>query len=266
MMNKKFLIFAMLLAVLALPACDVLPTPATNPTEVVEPTQSSAPAFSNGVIASAEVVPAKSVELGFAMIGMVTAVEVEVGDTVRADQLIAGLDTTILEASVAEAEANVLAAESQVQYLDRVGTSQEQLDKAQADVDRAKAFVEQAKANLTQATLYSPVAGTVISLEISTGEVVTPGQVVIVIADLTKMRVETTDLSERDILSVQKGQQVNVFIEALDDNFEGRVIDIARRSLTVGGDVVYTVTIELDQQPEGLRWGMSAEVEIQTEQ
>ena len=160
----------------------------------------------------------------------------------------------------------MLAAESQVQYLERVGTSQEQMDKAQSDVDRANAFVKQANANLAQASLYSPVGGTVISLEISPGEVVTPGQVVIVIADLSKMRVETTDLSERDILAVQIGQQVKVFIEALDDNFEGRVTDIARRSSTVGGDVVYTVTIELDEQPEGLRWGMSTEVEIQTEQ
>jgi hypothetical protein len=28
--------------------------------------------------------------------------------------------------------------------------------------------------------------------------------------------------------------------------------------------VVYPVTIELDEQPEGLLWGMSAEVEIET--
>ena len=144
--------------------------------------------------------------------------------------------------------------------------SQEQMDKAQSDVDRAIAFTEQAKANLAQATLYSPVGGTVITLEISPGEVVTPGQIVIVIADLSQMQVETTDLSERDILAVQIGQQAKVFIEALDESFEGRVTDIARRSSTVGGDVVYTVTIELDDQPDGLRWGMSAEAEIQTEQ
>jgi len=29
--------------------------------------------------------------------------------------------------------------------------------------------------------------------------------------------------------------------------------------------VVYEVTIELDEQPVGLRWGMSVEVEIATE-
>ena len=84
--------------------------------------------------------------------------------------------------------------------------------------------------------------------------------------DLSNMRVETTDLSERDIPAVQIGQTANVFIDALDDNFSGKVVDIDRQSETVGGDVTYKVTIDLDQQPAGLRWGMSAEVEIQTEQ
>jgi hypothetical protein len=42
-------------------------------------------------------------------------------------------------------------------------------------------------------------------------------------------------------------------------------VDIAHVSETVGGDVVYKVTVELDEQPEGLRWGMSTEVKIETE-
>jgi hypothetical protein len=32
----------------------------------------------------------------------------------------------------------------------------------------------------------------------------------------------------------------------------------------LGGDVVFKVTIELDDQPEGLLWGMSADVQIET--
>jgi hypothetical protein len=60
------------------------------------------------------------------------------------------------------------------------------------------------------------------------------------------------------------GQPATVFIEALDQDFSGKVVDIARFSETVGGDVVFKVTIELDDQPESLRWGMSAEVTIET--
>ena len=94
----------------------------------------------------------------------------------------------------------------------------------------------------------------------------TPGKVVMVIADLTDMQFETTDLSERDVASVKAGQPATTFIEALGGEFPGKVVDIARTSETVGGDVVYKVTVALDEQPEGLRWGMSADVTIQTEQ
>jgi HlyD family secretion protein len=72
-------------------------------------------------------------------------------------------------------------------------------------------------------------------------------------------------LSERDIPAVQIGQSASIFIDALDKSFDGKVVDIDRQSETVGGDVTYKVTIDLDQQPAGLRWGMSAEVTIQTE-
>jgi hypothetical protein len=51
-------------------------------------------------------------------------------------------------------------------------------------------------------------------------------------------------------------------VEALSVEIGGQVLDIAPQANTVGGDVVYAVTIELDEQPPGLRWGMSVEVEI----
>jgi RND family efflux transporter MFP subunit len=207
------------------------------------------------------------VDLSFPQLGRVTSVEVEVGDTVTAGQTIATIDTTIIEARIAEAEAGVVAAQTQVTYLQRVGVGNayEQIDAAQAEVDRAQAIVDQLKATLEQTTLTTPISGTVIKVDVAPGETANPGQVIIVVADLSHMRIETTDLSERDIPAVQIGKTASVFIDALDESFEGKVVDIDRQSETVGGDVTYKVTIDLDQQPAGLRWGMSAEVEIQTE-
>jgi len=255
---------------LALTACGQAVTAEPIPTVVLDTSASgsgtSTPASMGGVIASAEVRPADSVNLSFALLGMVKSVDVEVGDKVTAGQTIATLDTVILETRIAEAESNVAAAEAQLAYQVRTGgTYQDQLDRAQADIDRAQAAVDQAKATLAQATLITPVSGTVVSVDVAPGETTNPGQVIIIIADLDHMRIETTDLSERDIPAVQIGQTANVFIDALNESFEGQVVDIDRQSETVGGDVTYRVTIELDEQPAGLRWGMSAEVEIQTE-
>jgi HlyD family secretion protein len=92
---------------------------------------------------------------------------------------------------------------------------------------------------------------------------VVPGQTVIVLGDLSRYRIETTDLSERDVTRIQIGQPASVFIEALGEQFTGEVIDIDRVSSTLGGDVVFKVTIGLDEQPHGLLWGMSADVQIQ---
>jgi len=253
-------------------ACGQVSQPEALPTVILDSSTSGAstPASTSRgtVVASAEVRPVDSVNLSFPLLGTVKTVAVQVGDSVSAGTVLATLDTVILEARVAEAEAGVVTAETQVRYLQRVGvgTAYEQIDAAKADVDRAQAVVDQLKAQLEQATLTTPISGTVVKVNVAPGETVNPVQVVFVIADLSHMRVETTDLSERDISAVQIGQSASVFIDALDEFSNGKVVDIDRQSETVGGDVTYKVTIELDQQPAGLRWGMSAEVEIRTEQ
>jgi hypothetical protein len=61
------------------------------------------------------------------------------------------------------------------------------------------------------------------------------------------------------------GQQATVYVEALGEDVEGRVVRIAPRADKIGGDVVYPVVIELNEQPAALRWGMSVEVEIATD-
>ncbi len=94
------------------------------------------------------------------------------------------------------------------------------------------------------------------------GEVVQSGQPVLTVADLGGLRVETTDLSERDVARVAVGQPITVYVEALATEIGGHVARIAPPANVVGGDVVYTVVINLDEQPTGLRWGMSAEVKI----
>jgi HlyD family secretion protein len=269
-MNKTTFVICIFLA-LALSACGQTASPSPIPTVVLDANApdsgSTAPASINGVVASAEVRPVDSVDLSFPLLGAVKTVDVGIGDTVTAGQTLATLDTTITEARIAEAEAGVVAAQTQVTYLKRVGVGNayEQIDAAQAEVDRAQAVVDQLKATLAQATLTTPISGTVIKVDVAPGETANPGQVIIIVADLSDMRIETTDLSERDIPAVQIGQAADVFIDALNESFEGKVVDIDRQSETVGGDVTYKVTIDLNTQPAGLRWGMSAEVTIQTE-
>ena len=241
---------------LALGACAPKATPA--PTTEAPPT----PIVDSGVNASAVVVPVDTVELAFTTIGRVTSVEVKVGDEVTAGQTLVQLDTAIIEAQIKEAEFNVQALQSTLDKLTRNVATERDRSIAKANVDSAQARLDSIKAQLANSTLVAPVAGTVTAVDTSVGETVTPGRVVVTIADLKTFRIETTDLSEVDIPKVKIGQTASVYIEALDQEFTGKVVEIAQQSETVGGDVVFKVTIELDEQPEGLRWGMSADVNL----
>lgn len=272
---KRVFWIAVSIATLMLSACGRASSTEAVPTLVLDMTGSSpstSSQTSNGgtVSASAVVVPVQDANLSFTSIGRVTSVNVQVGDQVKAGDVLVQLDTSILEAKVREAEANLNYAQIQLDYLIRnagcrnnCAPSQEHIEVAENDVAKAQALVDSAKAVLAaQSNLAAPFAGTVISVDIAPYETVTPGQIVMVLGDLSNYRIETTDLSERDVTHVKAGQPVTVFIEALGGDFSGKVLDVARISSELGGDVVYKVTIELNEQPDGLRWGMSADVNI----
>jgi HlyD family secretion protein len=155
-------------------------------------------------------------------------------------------------------------AEDQVALL-RAGAAPEEIAAAEAQVAQAGAALQAAQAALDQAVLRAPLSGTITALAIRPGETVVPGQIVLSLADLSSLRAETTDLSERDVSRVAIGQEATVYVEALGAEIEGRVANISPQANTVGGDVVYTVAVDLDEEPPGLRWGMSAEVDISTD-
>ncbi len=261
MMKFKWLL--VLPIILALVACTGNAVPTAIPT-VVLGSPSGPETASAGVSASGVIVPEPKASLSFPLTGTAKTVEVKAGDKVTKGQTLVTLDPSLWEAQVKEAQAALAAAQANEKYLLRTGTDQEHIDAANADIERAQAALDSANSTLAQATLTAPFDGTIASVDISPAETVVPGQEVIMIGDLSNFQVETTDLSERDAPSVQVGQTANVNVTALNAQFPGQVTDISRISSTVGGDVVYKVTIQFDSQPKGLLWGMTVDVTIQT--
>jgi RND family efflux transporter MFP subunit len=237
------------------------------------------------VKASAVIVPAQVSNLAFLISGIAKEVPVREGDSVKAGQTLIVLDTPNLQFAVTAAQAGLRAAQAQAEirsneiikkYLIiykptsialkklRLSVPHEVIDMAEASVQRAQASVEIAQANLAQGSLTAPSDGTIASLDIIPGEFVQSDQVVITLATLNTLQVETTDLSERDIINVHLGDPVSIFVEALNKDIRGKVIGISPIAETVGGDVVFKVTIAFNEQPENLLWGMTAEVELQS--
>ena len=227
------------------------------------------------VVASAVVVPAQVTKLAFLTSALVKEVSVKKGDWVTAGQTLIVLNTPEAEYNVLAAEATLRSAlaEEKVQSYRRIKERRngkvffdvvppEVREVAHARVEQAQAALKTAQATLMQSTLVSPSDATVASVQVLPGEFVEQNQVVVTLATLDTLQLETTDLSERDLLKVKIGAPVDIFIEALNEHFNGIVRNISPRANTVGGDVVFKVTIEFEEQPENIMWGMTAEVTI----
>lgn len=194
------------------------------------------------------------------------------------------LNDTPSAAALASAEAALANAEVNYDRLDRAGARTIELDAAQAQVDSAQAALDELKAGptdqqlaavkrdleaarqglrqaekaLADATLKAPFDGQVIEIIPNEFESAAPSQTVLVLADLSSLHVETTDLSEVDVARIQAGDAARVVFDALpNQTYTGKVERIASRS-SGGSAVYYQVTISLDTIPTGLRWGMTA--------
>ena len=198
------------------------------------------PAFAaqNGsVVASAVVVPAQTSRLSFLTSAPVKEITVTEGEQVTAGQTLAVLDTPELEYQAIAAQEAFRSAQAyaELQRYKRVldirngkkfwdVVPPEVRQRADAQAASAQAAMEAAQATLAQSILLAPYDATVASVSVMPGEFVQQNQVVMTLATLDTLQLETTDLSERDITKVKVGTPVNVFIEALEESFSGEVL------------------------------------------
>lgn len=168
----------------------------------------------------------------------------------------------IAEASVVQAEAGVTEAEL------RVSSAETAVSQAQSALVEAEAAVAAAQSGLEKRTLTAPTAGTVASVPVKEGQVMSPGVPVLTLADMSGWQIETTDLTELSVVTIAKGFEVEVTIDAFPgETFTGVVSDISSVSDVVRGDVTYVVTVDLgDNVDVPLRWGMTAFITIDSDQ
>ena len=132
-----------------------------------------------------------------------------------------------------------------------------------AALEAAQNALALAQERLTASRLLAPIDGEIVSIELNTGEYAQPGLAVVFISNVSELQVETSDLSEKDVVKVAAGQPVSVRVDALGETISGEVINISPVASTLGGDVVYKTTIRLEKPyPEGLRAGMSVDVQF----
>lgn len=135
---------------------------------------------------------------------------------------------------------------------------------AEARFRSAKAALRQAELALERAILRAPFAGIVVELNLELGEQPPLDRPALVLADMSAWKIETSDLTELDVVNVRVGDAASISFDALPDlTLRGAVSAIAALGQTFQGDVIYTVSVEPQSWDERLRWNMTATVTVE---
>jgi RND family efflux transporter MFP subunit len=210
----------------------------------------------------------RSAELGFESPGRLAQISVRVGDTVKAGQVLGTLDTGEISAQLKAAHAQARAAEAQLTLATdqerRTATmvqsgslaeangvqSAQQKALAAAELDAARAQVSLSQVALGNHRLVAPFAGSVTRAPEGVGGVVSPGNQLFEVQDLTKLKLKGT-LGENDAGLVEKGAKIQIDTEH--GSVEGSItvvlgsVDAATRRVRIEAEV--------DNQDSRLRAG-----------
>ena len=229
-----------------------------------------------------------TVEVGTQVSGRIAHIYVDYNDIVKKGQLLAVLDTSLLEAALIEAEATYERTKAQLEkaeedykqslalYKKGIITKSEFItaktnyEVQKAALKSAEASLKRAKRNLKYAYIYSPIDGIVVARNVEEGQTVAASfqapTLFVIAEDLSKMRI-LAYVDESDIGQIKEGQKVRFTVEAYPDKvFSGVVKQIWLQPQTIQNVVNYTVVIEAENPEKILLPGMTATIDFIIEQ
>lgn len=176
---------------------------------------------------------------------------------------------------IAEAEARLKAAQAAVGVAEagrrEIDVQRQALEAAQARERELRAQLEVAKTQLSRAEIRSPLDGVVLTRNVESGEVVSPGTPVVTIANIEDLWMNVY-VPENQTGLVRLGQAVRVNVDSFPGvGFAGKVVFISAESeftpktiLTQEERIklVYRVKVSLENEDQRLKPGMPADAAI----
>lgn len=253
------------------------------------------------VTATGNLQPTNQVDVGSELSGIVKSVEADYNSRVKIGQVLAKLDTTLLQAQVIQTRAALESAQAKVlqtqatfqekrNNLERLQkirdltngkvpaqsdliAAQAALDRAIADEAGAKADVAQAQAtlqtkqtDLSKAIIRSPINGVVLVRNVEPGQTVAASlqaPVLFTLAENLAQMELRVDVDEADIGQVLEGQEARFTVDAFPNRtFRGRITQVRNGAKTLNGVVTYETILTVDNSDLSLRPGMTATAEI----
>ena len=258
--------------------------PAPTPPEKYRTVAVDRGPIAQAVLATGTLQPVTSVTVGTQVSGTVLERRADFNDRVTKGQVLLRLDPANLQARLRQVQAQLASAEAGLALargtFDRnqrlvaqgfiselaVAQSQRELDAARAAVDLARAQTDAAQTDLNNSVIKSPIDGVVIRRNIDVGQTVaasfsTP-ELYVLARDLRRMQIHT-NVSEADVGQIVPGQVVRFSVDAFPDTeFEGKVEQFRLNAATNQGVVTYTIVVDVPNDDERLKPGMTAQTRI----
>jgi HlyD family secretion protein len=236
------------------------------------------------ISATGALTPVNLIQVGTEVSGTIARLHADFNAPVAAGGLLAEIDTTALDAELAQARAQLASARATLDharahaarqaglfekgYVSRADQEQAvaQALGAQAAFDQQQAALQRSAFNRRNAEIRSPVAGTVISREVSVGQTVAASlqtPVLFRIAqDLREMQIEA-NIAEADVGLLREGQTVRFTVDAFPErSFQGRVRQIRNNHQVLQNVVTYTAVVATRNEDLSLRPGMTAYITV----
>ena len=209
--------------------------------------------------------PRDEFRLAFKVGGVVDSVRVESGDIVRKGQVLAELKRAEVDAVVSQASEGAEKARRDLQRarqlrIDEVAT-EEQVQDLTTAYNVARSNLDAARFNARFARIEAPVDGIVFERMVEGGELVQPGQPVVVVGSTDSGWVVRVGLADRDVVRMESGAPAQVTFDAFPGRvFEGKVTRIGAAADRVTG----TFEVEVEVNPQGARFarGLVAKVTL----
>jgi len=221
--------------------------------------------------------PPQLVTLAFEVGGRVETVDLDVGQVVAADELLATIEPVDLDLQLQQAQAALVEARAaatnardeanrQQTLFERGVVSEAATDRTEAQAEQAEARLDQAQSNLallqktrSDAELRAPFAGVINAVEVEDFASVQAGQPILTLY-------EDGDLQASILVSYEVASALSVGDSVLvvpADGFaepiEAHVTEIGRRAPAVSS---FPVVVTLDEATETLRSGMAVEIQV----
>ncbi len=215
--------------------------------------------------------------LKFRSPGKLAYLKVKPGDSVKAGQTLAGLDTQDLNISLQQALNTYRDKQAIAQKIEddlKDHTSDETLTQkqtrttAQAARDSAYDTVKAAQRAFQDAVVVAPFDGVVVSqADIAPGQNISTADLVAQIVDFSE-KVFSADVDESDISKVHLDQPVEITLNAYGDQiFQGKVIEITPQTKTSSsGATTITVKVAINSEAIHSIFGLNGQANIITSQ